>query len=413
MKILMVSQYFWPETFRITEVVHSLQEAGCTVTVLTGQPNYPDGAIFPGYKATGAGKEVHDGYAIYRVPLIARGKGSSLRLVLNYLSFIASACIVGPWLLRRQRFDVVFVYAPSPILQAIAGVWLKLVKGASLVTWVQDLWPESLEVTGFVRNKCLLRAVAVVVRWIYRRNDLLLVQSQAFIEPVRAMAGTTPVVYYPNPGELAFAHKPNPGDTPALQFDPGFNVVFAGNLGTVQALETLLDAAEILLPCIEIRLVLIGSGSRSAWLEEQVTQRQLSNVRLPGRFSSDLMPGILAQASVLLVSLVRSPIMSQTVPGKVQAYLAAGQPIIASLDGEGARVVLESGAGLACPAEDAKALAQAVLQLRAASAEELQRMGESGRRYYDENFDPTILASRLLAQLDDVVNRSANQQRAE
>lgn len=405
MKILIVTQYFWPETFRITEVVHALQEAGCTVTVLTGQPNYPGGVIFPGYIASGAGKELHDGYAIYRIPLVARGGGASVRLVLNYLSFIASACIVGSWLLRKQRFDVVFVYAPSPILQAIAGVWFKLIKGAGLVTWVQDLWPESLEVTGFVRNKWLLRAVAVVVRWIYRRNDLLLVQSQAFMEPVRAMAGTTPVVYYPNPGGLVYARQSEPGDTPALQLDPAFNVVFAGNLGTVQALGTVLDAAELLRTCADVRIVLVGSGSRSEWLQQEVARRRLCNVQLPGRFAPEVMPGILAQASALLVSLARSPIMSQTVPSKVQAYLAAGKPIIASLDGEGARVLEESGAGLACPAEDAAALAQAVLRLRAMSFDELQRMGEAGQIYYKQHFDPVVLAAKLVQLFSELLAR--------
>ena len=408
MKILIVSQYFWPETFRITELVQSLRDAGCDVTVLTGQPNYPDGVVPPGYSAASLCTQIHDGLTIYRVPLVPRGGGSALRLALNYLSFIVSAAVFGPWLLRGCRVDAILVYATSPILQVIPAVWLKWVKGAKLVTWVQDLWPESLSATGFVRNKTILGAVAVVVRWIYRKNDLLLVQSQAFIEPVVQMAGRTPVIYHPNPGELAFSKPSMDGPCP-LKLEPGFNVVFAGNLGTVQALETLLDAAEILLPCLEIRLVLIGSGSRSAWLEKQVMHSLLKNVRLPGRFSADVMPGILSQASVLLVSLMRSPIMSQTVPSKVQVYLASGRPIIAALDGEGARMVMESGAGLACPAEDATALAKAVLQLRATSAEELKRMGESGRRYYDENFDPAFLARQLLERLDDVVNLSANQ----
>jgi glycosyltransferase involved in cell wall biosynthesis len=140
-----------------------------------------------------------------------------------------------------------------------------------------------------------------------------------------------------------------------------------------------------------------------------VLYRNLKNVHLPGRFSADDMPGILSQASVLLVSLVRSSIMSKTVPGKLQVYLSSGRPIIAALDGEGARVVIESGAGLACPAEDATALAQAILQLWATSEAELKRMGESGRVYYKENFDPAFLARQLLDRLDDVVNRSANQ----
>lgn len=408
MKILVLSQYFWPETFRITEVVQSLRDTGCDVTVLTGQPNYPDGVVSPGYSATSLRKQIRDGLTIYRVPLVPRGHGTVLRLALNYLSFVVSAAVFGPWLLRGCRFDAIFVYAPSPILQVIPAVWLKWVKGAKLVTWVQDLWPETLSATGFVRNQKVLFAVSAIVRWIYRKNDMLFVQSHAFVESVAKMAGDTPVVYHPNPGELAFSNPSKDGLCP-LKLEPGFNVVFAGNLGTVQALETLLDTAEILLPYPEIRLVLVGSGSRSVWLEKQVMYRQLKNVRLPGRFSSDVMPGILSQASVLLVSLVRSPIMSQTVPGKVQVYLASGRPIIAAMDGEGARVVIDSGAGLVCPAEDATALAQAVLQLRATSAAELKRMGKSGRSYYDQHFDPAVLARQMLKRLDEVVNRSVNQ----
>jgi glycosyltransferase involved in cell wall biosynthesis len=313
-----------------------------------------------------------------------------------------SAALFGPWLMRGRSFDAILVYAPSPILQAIPAVWFSWIKGAKLVTWVQDLWPESLRATGYVRNPIILSAVETVVRWIYRKNDLLLVQSRAFVEPVANMAGSTPVIYHPNPGESSFSEPYRAGPCP-LKLEPGFNVVFAGNLGTVQSLETLLDAAEILLPHREIRLVLIGGGSRIAWLEKQVLSRNLKNVHLPGRFSVDDMPAILSQASVLLVSLARSVIMSQTVPGKVQVYLATGRPIIAALDGEGARVINESGAGLACPAEDATALAQAILQLRGTSDEELKRMGASGRDYYDKNFTPVILAHQLQKLLYELV----------
>lgn len=395
MRVLILSQYYWPESFRINEVAESLRSAGCHITVLTGQPNYPQGDVFSGYRAAGFGAQQHEsGYSIYRVPLVPRGRGGAVGLAANYLSFVLSAAVLGPWLLRKQRFDVVFVYAPSPITQVIPAVWLAFLKRAKLVTWVQDLWPQSLEATGFVRNRRVLDMVAVLVRWIYRRCDLLLVQSQAFISPVKAMAGTTPVQYHPNPGELAFGRAGALGP-PALRLEPGFNVVFAGNLGTVQALDTILDAAGLLRPYADVRIVLVGSGSRSQWLAQELLRRQLGNVQLAGRFATEAMPGIFAQAGVLLVSLVRSAIMSQTVPSKVQAYLAAGKPIIASLDGEGARVLEASGAGVSCPAEDAAALAQAVLQLRALSPAQLQRMGEAGQMYYRQHFDPAVLAGKL------------------
>ena len=337
------------------------------------------------------------------MPLVPRGRGSALRLVLNYLTFIVSAAAFGPWLLRGRHFDVVLVYGVSPILQAIPAIWLAWIKGARLVTWVQDLWPESLSATGFVRNPKILGAVAAVVRWVYRKNDLLLVQSQAFVQPVVKMAGNTPVMYHPNPGDLAFATVGSDRPT-ALQLEPGFNVVFAGNLGTVQALDTVLAAANLLRDKQDVCFVLVGSGSRSEWLQQEVNRLGLNNVKMPGRFPPADMPGILAQASAVLVSLVKDPIISQTVPSKVQAYLAAGKPIIASLDGEGARVVLEADAGVACPAEDAQALADAVLQLRNALPVERQQMAQRGLIYYEQHFEPTLLSKRLTQILFDVVS---------
>lgn len=403
MKILIVSQYFWPETFRITEVAQSLREAGSDVAVLTGQPNYPVGMVMPGYSAIALCTHIHDGLAIHRVPLMPRGRGSTLRLILNYLSFIVSASVFGPWLLRGRRCDVILVYGISPILQVIPAIWLARIKGAKLVTWVQDLWPESLSATGFVRSQKLLSAVAVVVRWIYRMNDLLLVPSQAFVEPIVASAGGTPVVYHPNPGERAFSMQ-DIQQISLLQLEPGFNVVFAGNLGTVQALDTLLAAAQLLRNEVNVHFVLVGSGSRSAWLQQEIVRLGLDNVKMPGRFPPADIPGILAQASTVLVSLVKDPIISKTVPSKVQAYLAAGKPIIASLDGEGARIVMEAGAGIACPAEDANALADAVIRLRDAPPEELEQMSRRGLYYYKTNYEPKLLANRLAQIIIDLVH---------
>ena len=405
MKVLVLTQYFWPETFRITEVVQTLRQIGCEVSVLTGQPNYPEGRTFPGYRSVDWGAQRHpSGFEIFRVPQLPRGRGSGVRLALNYLSFVMAACTFGGWQLRGKQVDVVFVYAPSPILQSIAGVVLARVKRAAVVTWVQDLWPESLEVTGFIRNRRILTAVRWVVRWIYRKNELLLAQSRSFVEAIRPLAGRTPVLYHPNPGELSYDAPLVP---PPLHLRGGFNVVFAGNLGTVQALETVLDAAALLLDVPDVRIVLVGSGSRSDWVQSQVKSRDLHNVQLAGRFPSEAMPSILAQASALLVSLARSPALSQTVPAKVQAYLAAAKPVIASMDGEGAQVVREAEAGIACPAEDSTALANAIRTLFLSSPESLQAYGASARRYYDLHFHPTLLARRLAEHFESLVRPSA------
>ena len=403
LKILVISQYFWPESFRINEVVESLWAVGSEVTVLTGQPNYPEGQIFPGYRAWAMKSQQHDaGFAIFRVPLVPRGTGTAIRLALNYFSFILSAILVAPWVLRGRQFDVVFVYAPSPILQAIPAVWIAWLKRAKLVTWVQDLWPESLSATGFVRHPKILVMVGWLVKWLYRRNDLLLVPSRTFVEPVGRLAGETPVIYHPNPGELVLGRAK---EAPGLMLQPGFNVVFAGNLGTVQALHTIVAAAELLRHEPDIRLVVIGSGSRSEWLKGEVFRLGLSNVQLPGRFAPSQMPAILMQASALLVTLAKDPILGQTVPSKLQSYLAMGKPIIAALDGEGARIVAEAEAGVCCPAENSRALASAILGLRDMYPEQRQRMGDSALAYYAQHFEPHALAQQLLQLLVNIVQR--------
>lgn len=384
-----------------------LQARGCELTVLTGKPNYPEGRLFPGYRLGGVQWENHDGIEILRVPLVPRSTGGALRLMLNYLSFIVNAGVMGTWGLRGRHYDLIFVYGTSPILQVLPGILLKALKRAPLVTWVQDFWPDSLETTGFVTNRRLLALVAMAVRWIYRRSDLVLVQSLALLDPVRAMAGNTAVAYHPNPGERPLFHASADADggasektsaqhPPVWRSSPGFNIVFAGNLGTVQALDTVLEAAQMVGAEAGIRWVIVGSGTRSQWLQEQVRSRGLSQVELTGRFPPEQMPGIFAQADALLVSLVRAPAMSLTVPSKVQAYLAAGRPVLASLDGEGARVVHESGAGLVSPAQDAKALASTALRLARMSSQERQAMGEAGRSYYEQHFAPEMLADALL-----------------
>lgn len=399
MRVLVFSQYFWPESFRINDVVSSLRKEGCDVTVLTGKPNYPDGRIFDGFKAWGTQVQTHpEGYTIFRVPMIPRGRGGALRLVANYLSFVASATWFGRGLLRGQNFDAILVYAPSPILQAIPAIALARVKRASLVTWVQDLWPESLSATGFIRNRAVLKTIEGVVRWIYRRNDLLLVQAKGFLSPVRELAGKTPVVYHPNPGEVPPETGLQSAPT-ALKLDPGFNVVFAGNLGSVQALDSILDAASLLAEHTDIHIVLIGSGSRTEWLTLQVAERGLRNVRLPGRYPAAQMPAIVAQASALLVTLTDHPIFSMTVPSKVQTYLAAGRPVIAALRGEGARVLEEAGAGIVCEPENPAALANAILTIRAMPSEALNELGVAGKRYFTENYGPEQLARRLITLL--------------
>ncbi len=402
MRLLILSQYFWPESFRINAIVQSLVERGVDVEVLTGKPNYPQGVMFTGYRAWGCQNEVQQGIRINRIPLLARGRGR-LHLALNYLSFIFSGVLFAPLTLRKKKFDVIFVYAPSPILQAIPAIFLGWLKVCPVVLWVQDLWPESLSATGYVKNRTVLMLVEKVVRFIYRHVDLLLVQSRAFEAPVRALASKTPIIYYPNSVDDAFS-VPAKSDPPAISgLDSAFSVLFAGNIGAAQAVDVIVEAASILKENTDIHFVVLGDGSCRMQMLDAAQQGGLSNLHLPGRFPEETMPGFMQKASALLVTLADRAIFAATIPNKVQAYLASGRPIIACLNGEGARLVSEAGAGLATPAEDARSLAATILRLYNLSPGEREKMGENGRRYYQKHFDHQHLVDELIGHLQAVL----------
>ena len=396
--ILLVSQYFWPEGFYINAVARRLAARGHQVDVLTGKPNYPAGRLFPGYRGSGCQEEAYHGVRIHRLPMLVRGQGA-LRLAANYLSFVFSGLLFGPWRVRRKPCDVIFVYAPSPILQAIPAIFLGWLKRRPVVLWVQDLWPESLSATGYVRNPAILSLVAWVVCFIYRHVDLLLVQSHALCDAVGKMAPTTPVRYYPNSVEDILDAEAVQLPLPVQGVMEGFCILFAGNIGSAQAVEVILDAAGRLTDLLEVRFVIVGDGSRREWMLAEVARRRLGNVVLPGRFPVENMPAFMTRAEALLVTLSDQAIFRQTIPSKVQSYLAAGRPILASLNGEGADLVAAAGAGLCSPAEDGKALAENVRHLQAMSPEQRVKMGASGRRHYERHFAMDLLMDELVGHL--------------
>ena len=402
-RILVVTQYFWPESFRINDVALGLAARGHKITVLTGQPNYPAGKYFPGYGGFRHARENFQGIDIIRVPLIRRGDGGGLRLALNYLSFAVSASILG--ILRcKGSFDLILVYEPSPVTVGIPALILKKIKNTPIFFWVQDLWPESLSATGSIRSPFLLSLVGSLVRYIYFGCDRILVQSRAFFDLVERLGVPRQrIAYFPNSAEPVY--RPitiEPGARELSQLPKGFRVMFAGNIGAAQDFETILAASEKLTGYPDIHWVILGDGRMAPWVAEQVRQRGLSsNVHLLGHHPVEAMPRYFALADAMLVTLRRDPIFSLTIPAKVQSYLACAKPIVAGLDGEGARVVTESGAGFAVPAEDPAALAEAVLQAYLLSSEERAEMGRRGRAYFACHFEREMLLDRLEAWMND------------
>ena len=403
MNVLVLSQYFRPESFRVNDLAAALVERGHRVTVLTGLPNYPGGRLFPGYSWRGPYRESFDGYRVRRVPHLPRGRGA-LRLAMNYVSFAASASVLSPWLLR-EPIDVALVYAPSPITACIPALWLKRLRGIPVALWVQDLWPESLAATGAVRSPALLRRVGSMVRWIYRHCDLVLGQSAAFVAAIRTLCPEAKrVELLPNWYESFY--RPidlEPDADERRELPPGFKLLFAGSLGAAQSLETILDAAELLREQ-PIHWVFLGDGRRREWLAAEVVARKLGErVHLLGWRPAERMPRYLAAADGLLVTLRREPIFEATIPAKVQSSLAVGRPILAALSGEPARVLAEAGAGVVVPAEDPRALADGALALLAAGEEGRAAMGARGRAHAERHFDRDTLLARLEGWLEELV----------
>lgn len=404
MRVLIVSQYFWPENFRVNDLVQELVRRGHGVTVLTGIPNYPAGKVFEDFKRNPGEFGSYAGAEVCRVPVLARGNGS-LRLILNYLSFAIGACCFGPWRLRGQDFDVIFVYEPSPATVGLPAVMLGRLKRAPVIFWALDLWPETLSAVGVVRSSAILSAVGQLVGFIYNRCALVLGQSRGFLGSIaKYCADADKIRYFPSWAEDVF-RQDNIELAPEISVQEGvFNVMFAGNVGESQDFPAMLEAAECLKQQTNIRWFVVGDGRMMEWLRSEITRRGLEDrVMLLGRFGIERMPSFYAHADALLVSLRRDPVFALTIPGKVQSYLMAGVPLLGMLDGEGATVIREANAGLVCPAGDGSGLAKAVLELASMSEVERQQLGKNGRAYAQKEFGRELLMDRLEGWFNEVM----------
>lgn len=397
MRVLIVTQYFWPESFRINDLAKGLTEMGHQVTVLTGKPNYPGGRFFQGYKFLGGHQEKYGNVDVIRVPLFARGSGGKFRLVLNYISFAFFASVLGP-LRYRGKVDAIFVYEPSPVTVGLPALVMKAFKKAPIVFWVQDLWPETLYATGMVSTVWLLSLVESLVRFIYRGSDLILVQSRGFIEAIERL-GVSPskIRYFPNSAEDLYKIEHNQFPQEAvLNLPQGFRVMFAGSVGVAQDFETILEAAEKLRLYKDIQWIILGDGHMLPWVQDQIRRREIiGTMHLLGRHPVESMPVYFNQADVMLVTLRKDPVFAMTIPAKLQSYLACAKPVVAALDGEGARVIEESGAGITVPSGDGTALSESVLTMYHMDMQQRQTMGQRGRAYFDTHFSRDVLLEHL------------------
>ncbi len=395
MRILIVTQYFWPESFRINDLCLALKERGHEVEVLTGKPNYPQGKFSKGYSFWNKRTEYWNGIKIYRSPLVPRGKGKGIQLFVNYFSFAFFSSI--RMLFIKQKFDRIFVYEPSPITVGLPGIVAKFKSKAPMYFWVQDLWPESISAAGGVKNKYVLGILNWLTKLIYNNSKKILVQSKAFIPYIlNQNIDSSKLIYYPNSTESYYNVTKATVDKLNL-LPSGIRLMFAGNIGESQSFDTLLGAAVILKrENVHVHWVILGEGRMKEYVLSKIIELKLAdNFHLLGSFPSTEMPSFFSCADALLVSLKKDPIFSYTIPSKIQSYLACGKPIITSLDGEGSRIIEEANAGFTSPSENPIELANTIKRFLSLTKDEQEMLGINARKYFDKEFERELLVDKL------------------
>lgn len=393
MRALFITQYFYPENFRINDLVFSLKKRGHDIEVLTGKPNYPKGDYFKDYSWEGPKLEEIEGIKVHRANLILRKKGGGLRLFLNYFSFV----FFGLFKILKLKgdFEKVFIYAPSPITVGLLGIVAAKKFKCKSYLWVHDLWPESVRVAGGIKSSIILELVNRMTKLIYRFTDLLLVQSPEFKNYILNQGvEESKIIYYPYYAE-DFYKVVEKDKSYLSQFPKGFNLLFAGNIGVAQSFDTIVNAFEKLKEH-DINLVVLGDGRDKSRIQEKINEKGLTEkFHFLGSFPPEQMPYYFTCADGLLITLKKADIFSYTIPGKLQSYLACGKPIIGALDGIGNKIISESNSGYASKAEDHELLANNILSLYKLSKAEKEKLSNNALTYFDKNFNKQHLLERL------------------
>ena len=397
MKILVISQYFHPENFRINDLVFSLKKKKYNIEVLTGKPNYPKGFYSKGYSWKKPSLEYINNIQIHRANLFLRGRGGGIRLFLNYISFI----FFGYFKLLKLKgpFDKVFIYAPSPITVGFLGIIAANKFNCKSYLWIHDLWPESVKVAGGINNKFILSLIDQMTRFIYKKTDILLVQSPFFKKYLeKQKVDLKKVVYYPYYAEAFY--KPVTSSVEVKnKFPKGFNILFAGNIGTAQSFDTIVEAID-LIKKEQINIVVLGDGRDKERLQEKIKTLGLSHkFYFLGSHPPENMPEYFAAADALLITLKKADIFSYTIPGKLQSYLACGKPIIGALDGIGKQIIEVSNSGLCVDAEDVVGLSENIIKMNKIPPNELLTFGNNGLDYFNNHFNKEKLLNDFEAIL--------------
>lgn len=393
MKILVISQYFYPENFRINTLCRELVNRGHDVTVMTAYPQYPGGVIFDGYGFDIPYERQWHGIKIHRVKTYPRGRGA-LGLLRNTVSFVTSG---NRWVGScEEKFDAVFVFEVSPVTVGLPAVAYKKKFGTPVFFNLQDLWPENVHEVLGIRFPPLTWAINRVVDIIYKSSDKILCASNGFVEHLKKKGVPAQrLVFWP---QFCLDPRTQPMKKPDIYSEDTFNIVFTGNLGDAQGLDLLVEAARQL-KGKGIRWYLVGDGRARAYLEGLVGEYGLEeDVVFVGRLSEHDANRYAAYADCAYLSFKDNPLFDMTLPAKLQTYLACGVPVLAAAGGESAAIINGAGCGIAVESR-LEPLVEATLEMASKSADERKAMAQAARSYYEENFTMQDLVDRLEAMM--------------
>ncbi len=404
--ILLISQFFYPEPFRVNDMACEWVKRGYKVTVLTGIPNYPMGKYYEGYDRKHRTRETWNGVNVIRIPLIARGNSSNklvnaAGMAANYFSFVNSG---RRWVRSKEAAnlhpDLIFTFETSPMTQALIGIWYGKRYNVPTYLYVQDLWPENVEAVTGIHNRAIIGPIDRMVDKIYRETGCIFTTSPSFVESIvnrKKTVDRKKVHYWPQYAE-DFYKPMEPVPVEELGNDDCFKIAFTGNIGTAQGLDVLPRTAE-LLKDKQVRFVIVGDGRYLPEFERQIKENQAEDkfIMIP-RVPAERIPEILSACDAGFISFNSIPLWENTIPAKLQSYMACGKAIVASASGETRRIIDEAGCGICTETGDAGALADGICKLLEL---DIQDLGKKARRYFETHFDK----KKLMDEMDSFFGR--------
>lgn len=403
-RILLITQWFDPEpAFKGILFAKELVSRGFEVEVITGFPNYPGGTLYDGYRVKFIQKEVIDGVLVTRVPLFPSHDKSKLGRVFNYLSFAFSSLIYG--LFFSKRADVVYAYHP-PLTVGISALIIKLFRRVPVVLDIQDMWPDTLKATGMISNSRLLDFVSKICNLIYSSVTKIVVLSPGFKNLLidRGVPDSKIEIIYnwADKEVLRTTASETPKELASIE---GFKILFAGNVGQAQGLNVILDAALLLKDDVpKLHFLVLGRGLQLDDLKRRAIDLNLDNVHFLPAVGMEEVGGFLASADALLIHLNADPLFKITIPGKTQAYMAVGKPIIIGVSGDASNLVLRADCGVCFEPENSVALAEAAKGLMLLDPTDIQRLGENAERFYNENLSVKVGVDAFEKVFNEVID---------